>query len=79
MSLFRSYNNRPQITITKSKTDYSSREEQHPDDLLNNEYVAQAGAMDLDRPLCFAVHNGAACKRPVRRGREYCYLWRKDA
>ena len=79
MNLFRRYNQRPQISLKPSKTDYSNREVPHPDDPLNNEYVARVGSQDLDRPLCTTLHDGVICQRPVRRGRDYCYLGRNDA
>lgn len=68
------------IRITKSKTDYSSMEKDHPDDPLNNEYIRAGAALDCIRPLCFAVHDGVICKRPVtwREGSKYCNKGRGD-
>ena len=40
------------ITITKSKTDYSSMEKEHPDDALNEKYIAAGAANDHETPLC---------------------------
>ena len=40
------------IAITKSKTDYSSMEKEHPDDALNEEYIAAGAADDHETPLC---------------------------
>ena len=66
------------ITITKSKTDYSSERGWHPDDALNDEYIKAGAADDHERPLCWAVHNGIACRRPVRRGTKYCWEGKGD-
>ncbi len=66
------------ITITKSKTDYSSVENEHPDDALNQEYIDAGAADDHDRPLCFAVHDGEICHLIVRRGSKYCWKGRGD-
>ena len=67
------------ITLSKSKTDYSSVRGTHPDDAVNQEYIDQKGSMDLDRPLCFAVHSpGKPCRRVIRRGTDYCWKGRGD-
>ncbi len=67
------------ITITKSKTDYSSERGWHPDDAVNQEYIDAGAAKDCERPLCWSVHNGVACRRPVKRGTRYCWKGRGDA
>jgi hypothetical protein len=69
------------ITLAKSriKTDYSSERGWHPDNPINEEYIAAGAAKDHDRPLCWAVHDGIVCRRPVRRGRHYCREGRGDA
>ncbi len=66
------------ITITKSKTDYSSMEKEHPDDALNAEYIAAGAADDHETPLCFAVHDQIPCRRLARKGTRFCYLGRGD-
>ena len=68
------------INITKSKTDYSLVQGSHPDNALNQEYINAGAARDTWRSLCFAVHDGVPCRRPVtwREGSEYCNKGRGD-
>ena len=68
------------ITITKSKTDYSSIRGSHPDEAINQEYIDAGASLDRWRSLCFAVHDGVPCRRPVtwREGSEYCNKGRGD-
>lgn len=61
----------PSLNSGKKKTDYSSFERTDPDDAVNNEYIKAGAADDRIRSLCFAVHDGVPCRRPV--------TWRKDS
>lgn len=64
------------LKFRKSKTDFSTVTGfEHPDDALNREYLAAGAADDQRRPLCWAVHDGIACRRPVtwKKGARYCW------
>ncbi len=69
------------IKFEKSKTDYSVfMGLEHPDHALNQEYLDAGAGRDHSRPLCVAVHNGVACRRPVtwKEGARYCGEGRGD-
>ncbi len=66
------------IGNSKSKTDYSSERGWHPDNAVNQEFIDAGAAKDHERPLCWSVHNGVACRRPVKRGTRYCWKGRED-
>jgi hypothetical protein len=66
------------IKFKKSKIDYSVfLGLVHPDAALNQEYLDAGAAKDRERPLCFGVHSGIACRRPARRERRYCWKGNK--
>jgi len=48
----------------KSKINYSNMESWHPDNALNDEYIAGGAADDHETPLCWIIHEpGVICKR----------------
>lgn len=61
------------LSSGKKKINYSSIRGWHPDDVVNQEYIDAGAALDVERPLCFALHDGIPCRRLVRVGRNYCY------
>lgn len=70
------------IKFRKSTVDYSViLGLEHPDYALNQEYIQAGAALDRSRPLCVAVHDGIACRRPVtwKEGARYCWEGRGDA
>ncbi len=47
-----------------TKVDYSNMEAWHPDNELNDEYIAAGAADDHETPLCTIIHEpGVICKR----------------
>lgn len=68
------------IEPNKIKSGYAELELEHPDHALNQEYINAGAADDRERPLCWAIHNGIPCRRPVTwmEGARYCWQGRGD-
>ena len=46
---------------------------------INQEFIDAGAADDNESPLCFAVHNGIACRRAAMIGERFCREGQGDA